>query len=509
MKRILILLILLLGIFGSAVAEHPAEEDVLRLMLDTYPGYTVLSCDQWGSTAAAALGKDDERILCVAEKRGGLWQLVVSNANALRPGEKPSILVDTDTALFWSYSVGNTYYSYTSYKEEDQWGTPSCLKITESSGGLIRLCEEEVLWENGLLYWRIWYRDENENLLQKYQYGPVPASWLTAYNSLEAYDESLFPTAAKCTNESWLDFTALSMCAVEIAPEYTFVNGAATMNGLELLMKKDDGSLYVITCSCVTGYPITNISAVLPKGTRYGYENFSNSILIPGRVAVDLDACSDGVWHVDHIYPVGDDGTEVYMGRNWISKTTLVWEKRYVGDHPWSSLSMEWDSLPTSFDEALDSLDASRWAVVNNPDPADRLHLRERATKDSRSFGKYYNGTPVEVLKKGDTWTRVRVPGFTGWMMTKYLAFGKDGWEVEVAFPELSIRADAGGLVPVWKPENILYETSISANGDWQVQYSEVACIIGIVGDEWYHIWFPDRDVGGYMRQSDFTPGNG
>lgn len=95
---------------------------------------------------------------------------------------------------------------------------------------------------------------------------------------------------------------------------------------------------------------------------------------------------------------------------------------------------------------AAPDLDQSGWAVVNNPDPADRLHLRAKADKSGRSLGKFYNGTPVQVLERKGNWTRVQI-GFgatarTGWMMTKYLAFGADMDEVIDAFPELGFREE-------------------------------------------------------------------
>lgn len=89
-------------------------------------------------------------------------------------------------------------------------------------------------------------------------------------------------------------------------------------------------------------------------------------------------------------------------------------------------------------------LDQSGWAVVNNPDPADRLHLRAKADRSARSLGKFYNGTPVQVLAQKGDWTQVQL-GFgptalTGWMMTKYLTFGADMDAVRDAYPDLTFR---------------------------------------------------------------------
>lgn len=100
----------------------------------------------------------------------------------------------------------------------------------------------------------------------------------------------------------------------------------------------------------------------------------------------------------------------------------------------------------SDLDGAAPDLDQTGWAVVNNPDPADRLHLRAEASKSGDSMGKFYNGTPVRVLRQKGDWTEVQI-GFgttarTGWMMTKYLSFGADMDTVDDAFPELGFREE-------------------------------------------------------------------
>ena len=33
--------------------------------------------------------------------------------------------------------------------------------------------------------------------------------------------------------------------------------------------------------------------------------------------------------------------------------------------------------------------------------------------------------------------------------------------------------------------------------------------VIGIIGNDWYHVWFPATGEYGFVRQSDLTAGNG
>lgn len=62
-------------------------------------------------------------------------------------------------------------------------------------------------------------------------------------------------------------------------------------------------------------------------------------------------------------------------------------------------------------------------ATVNNPKAAQVLNLREEASVASKSIGQYKNGKVVEIIEKGDTWTKVKVDGKTGYMMNQFLKF--------------------------------------------------------------------------------------
>ncbi len=63
------------------------------------------------------------------------------------------------------------------------------------------------------------------------------------------------------------------------------------------------------------------------------------------------------------------------------------------------------------------------YCVVANPKSQDRLHLREQPSTKSRSLGRYFNGTQVEIIDQTnqDGWVHVRVEGQEGYMMLQYL----------------------------------------------------------------------------------------
>ena len=50
------------------------------------------------------------------------------------------------------------------------------------------------------------------------------------------------------------------------------------------------------------------------------------------------------------------------------------------GNHPYSDVThLPFADFPTTYEEAMQHLDRTNWAVVNNPNPADRLYLRGKA----------------------------------------------------------------------------------------------------------------------------------
>ncbi len=64
-----------------------------------------------------------------------------------------------------------------------------------------------------------------------------------------------------------------------------------------------------------------------------------------------------------------------------------------------------------------------RTALVDNPSPRDRLHLRARPDREAKSLGKYYSGTPVEILGyPNEIWAHVRIGTREGYMLRAYLA---------------------------------------------------------------------------------------
>lgn len=82
----------------------------------------------------------------------------------------------------------------------------------------------------------------------------------------------------------------------------------------------------------------------------------------------------------------------------------------------------------------------AKTAVINNPDPKDRLHLREKASISAASLGKYYNGTVVKIISDaGNGWLKVSIGEgkgiLSGYMQTQYLATGAVASKVKNVMP--------------------------------------------------------------------------
>ena len=139
-----------------------------------------------------------------------------------------------------------------------------------------------------------------------------------------------------------------------------------------------------------------------------------------------------------------------------------------------------------------------------NPNPADRLHLRQEADKGSRSQGKYYTGTPVTIRDNNGDWAHV-VLGNTqsirqGYMMKRYLVYGS---------AESALRLDTSAMPQLLPRSEMLQVFEEPQMGKNSLHRGDNMKIIGIIGDEWYHVWFPATGEFGFVKQSDLWEGNG
>ena len=68
--------------------------------------------------------------------------------------------------------------------------------------------------------------------------------------------------------------------------------------------------------------------------------------------------------------------------------------------------------------------------------------------KEYSVWEEYPSGTKAEVLKHGETWSRIRVGNRTGWMMTEFLVADDNGIPAEQTLPESGeLRVESGDQV--------------------------------------------------------------
>lgn len=145
--------------------------------------------------------------------------------------------------------------------------------------------------------------------------------------------------------------------------------------------------------------------------------------------------------------------------------------------------------------------DYPAYAVVNNPNPQDRLHLREAPSADSASLGKYFNGVFAYVLLDDTApngWLHVRIgnaPGaFEGYMKEEYLLRDPANVEFTSAMPTLAIQQSNGADL---YPDRTGQSQSLGA-----FQQGVAVTVLGF-DKEWYHVQL--GGLTGFMRASAFN----
>lgn len=144
-------------------------------------------------------------------------------------------------------------------------------------------------------------------------------------------------------------------------------------------------------------------------------------------------------------------------------------------------------------------LDGAETAVVHNPDPADRLHLRAKPKVSSQSLGKYYNGAVVAVLDdhSSSEWTKVRIGTLVGYMQARYLESGAAAASVMSARPGVMVSNGSGkGLHLREYPRITSASQGLYANGTQ-------ALVLGLT-EQWYHVQIGDEF--GFMSAHGIRP---
>lgn len=132
--------------------------------------------------------------------------------------------------------------------------------------------------------------------------------------------------------------------------------------------------------------------------------------------------------------------------------------------------------------------DGVETAVVHNPNPLDRLHLRAKPKTSSQSLGKYYNGVVVAILEKNSSsdWVKVRIGTLVGYMQTRYLDIGATPISVPATLPSVMISNSAG------KGLNLREYPRLSSKSLGLYGNGTQVLVLGIT-EQWYHVQIGDE----------------
>ncbi len=510
MKKLTGMILVFLAFFTLASAQEPAEVDARITEALRQAGIAEpVQLSQWVDTAACFAETEDVKRLVLLERHDGAWQIVVDNPTALlQDFDWPHLWVDSDGAVFWTYTLSDQeivrYHS--SRGADGTWGPVDQFFGDGGYGGCTHI--QITCWDDargGEIIRSFSVADEEDNMVGGEIVQVLPGTWLADCIRLADFDVSRFPTMFIATNDyhAYENECFFREAAAALMPEHTFVRGLLKNGAMHFLMEKQDGTRVYVICEYMSRRAVNLIeSSPLPSGTVLGWENFTDSLRIDGR-CVTVQLLDGGTAGLEYIY--GDDGdTELlFFGDRTITSDDR--DEILYGEHPWDDITqIDWNTLPHTRHEASLQMDAGRYAQVVNPDPADRLHLRERPDRSSRSLGKYYSGTPVTILSEQGDWAEVMAGGRHGWMMKDFLDLGRQHdnalWLNTLPMPQLSAADEMLKVYREPQAETCTWRTG----GGWPTLK-----VIGILGDEWYHIWFPSTGEYGFVRQSDLWAGNG
>ena len=490
MKRLCLMLSLLLCalLLPAASFAQSGENELAACLNQRYPGFEEAAYDQWGNTAAAVFIHNGRKILCLMEQTNGQWQITVDNPNALdQDAPLPSLLLDSDQALYWSYSDYPSV-TYSSLRETGGvWQMPTEEVI---SSAMEENIVELVFYQDGQIVHQWALEDKEGNEKSRAADKTFPAPWLEDMTTLQAFDLSRFPVLGYTEYDGeWPDNAFMAQAAAALMPEYTYLRGTFSGGYLRFLMQKPNGTKVFVGVDDDEGHLRLTESTPLPQDVGYGVENFTDSLgWQENAVCVSLKkyTVEDSRWGVSCM-GFGD----IFFGPRCVQGENS--NKLYFGTHPWSDITrIDWSTLPKTEEEAVDCVNGSGYAMVHNPDPADRLHLRTEPTKSAASLGKYYTGTPVKVIRVQGDWVQAEILGRQGWMMKKYLDFS------EPYTIDLTIFPGYDGVE--WKKDPDVYQKPDENAGTIKAPNWMSTYVIGILEDGWYHIWNPWTDKSGFTK---------
>lgn len=216
---------------------------------------------------------------------------------------------------------------------------------------------------------------------------------------------------------------------------------------------------------------------------------------------VNFQRTFDGEWKLIWLTCYGEKETlNCSFGLN--TGTLMDTDTLRIGVLPFDLFADDLTTLPCTSEELTAQLDRTGLAVVCNPDPNDRLHLRTKPSREANSLGKFWNGTPVRVLGERDGWCQVEIGTdgrLTGWMLKKYLVTGAKMDQVTPRFSQQTLRDDkAETETPIYT--DLSLKERYCTHSGW--------ALMGVADDRLYVV-VTDEGETGYAPMEWFFDGNG
>ncbi|MBR2942824.1 MAG: SH3 domain-containing protein, partial [Clostridia bacterium] len=494
MKKLWMCLLFCLAFALPCMAEDALPQGVVDLCDARYPAYIIARHDGWGNETqgqyALVLTDGEDNILCIAEKaeKDAAYAFTVENTNAVREGAQlPYLLIDTGgDSLFYSYLDSGLYKTgYHSMKQNGKWGRVSLEYIDTSY-----LNYDVNIWvgvNNGYLVYDVESFDKMENQIDRedpeYMDIPVSAEFEQKL-ALASFD------IAMLSPEPYFIEPYPGLCAPLMEDGDTLLQMDVQEENILMLVRKSDGAKRLRFTNgwdeYRNDYAIEETGAV-PEDAWMDTYHMWNGVLFLGndQCSFNFTRQSDGKWRFSSVQ-ASDSFSIMYNGVEKGDEAAIRRNDSVVyGISPWNADVTQLDllNLPRSYDEAVARLDPSAYALVNNPIPTDRLHLREKPSKSAKSFGKFYNRTPVCVLGMEGEWAHVRIgneaDGMEGYMMKEFLAFGSEKENVRCAFPQKFIKESLEGKTGISKVMwGDAYRTITGSSGWYIIGVSDGAYVI-------------------------------
>ena len=511
--RLAIIFLLFTFLLPCLALCEELPDAVLTLCQDAYPGYEAAMFDGWdggeyGGQYAVLMHSDDtqDNALLIVERAAGEsdYAITVDAPNAVRDGVLPdSLYIDNLDVLFYTYG-NDTYHTE---KTGGVWQHISTIYGYYPERGQRYSVTSGIA--DGKLAFTKYIEDENENVLDTIQYPPIPAG--------DAFESRMLP--ANFDIERFIldpaDGVNVSadMCGGFLSDGETLQNIDLKPDALAMAVETADGKHCIRVCEW-NGSAYTRTYESAPYAGEIALDAFHAG---DDQLSVSLDFSdyltlvrTDGGFQLSS-FSINNAETFYFMPDGIFDSASYTFGRNdgaIYGDLPGLSLdSLDFAAIKSCLDDPAAMIDGSSYALVSNPDPADRLHLRAKPDKSSASLGKFYNRTPVRILERQGDWTRVRIGCgghvLEGWMMTEFLAFDtSEKAALACAFPQLFFTDVyySGGVPLLKSPDG--KSTGLTASPETMI------FVLGVVGDDWYIVQLRDGSVG-YIPQSVLFEGNG